>query len=131
VLLHRFETRRRLAGTYDSYWRGNYSFACLTGCSQMSRIWARIFEITNDARYLNAALKMNDYVLSRIDLDSSNSGIRGAVKGSDPIWGNYMRFRMPSWAVKFTLDALFQEADGLTRLRGDSTEHHNFVRLPR
>jgi hypothetical protein len=131
VLLRRFEIRGRLAGTYDESWRGDFSFACVTGCAQMSRVWGRLFELTKDARYLNAALKMNDYVLSLVDLESSCSGIRGGVKGSDPLWGPYMRFRMPSWAVKFTLDALFQEADGLARLKEHSHECHASVRIPK
>jgi Squalene-hopene cyclase C-terminal domain len=131
VLLRRFEIRGRLAGTYDENWRGDFSFACVTGCAQMSMVWGKLFELTKDARYLNAALKMNDYVLSLVDLESNCSGIRGGVKGSDPLWGPYMRFRMPSWAVKFTLDALFQEADGLSRLKEHSHECHASVRIPK
>jgi hypothetical protein len=129
VLLRRFEIRGQLAGTYDRDWRGDSSFACVTGCAQMSRVWGRLFELTGDARYLSAALKMNDYVVSLIDLESNCFGIRGGVKGSDPLWGPYMRFRMPSWAVKFTLDALFQEADGLARLKEHSHECRASVRI--
>jgi hypothetical protein len=95
----------------------------------MSRVWGRLFELTGDARYLSAALKMNDYVVSLIDVESNCSGIRGGVKGSDPLWGPYMRFRMPSWAVKFTLDALFQEADGLARLKEHSHEYRASMRI--
>lgn len=125
ILLHRYELRRHLAGTYDWNWHGDRTFACLTGCAQMSRVWGRLFELTTDARYLNAALKLNDFVLAAVDLQSSNPGIRGGVKGSQPIWGAYMTWRLPSWAVKFTLDALFQEHDALTRLKEDASEHHH------
>jgi len=111
--LHRYEIRRHLAGIYDKDWRGDHSFACLTGCAQMSRVWGRLYELRNDVRYLNAALKINDYVVSLIDLKSDNPGIRGGVKGSHPVWGSYMKYRLPSWATKFTLDALFQEDDAL------------------
>jgi uncharacterized protein YyaL (SSP411 family) len=113
ALLHRYEVRRRLAGTYDSGWRGDYSFACLTGCAQISMVWGRLFEHTGDARYLNGALKLNDFIMSLIDLKSRCPGIRGGVKGSHPVWGAYMSCRFPSWAVKFTVDALFQEEDAL------------------
>ena len=118
VLLRHFEVRGRLAGTFAQGWRPDNSFSCLTGCAQMSLIWSRLFEITGDVRYVNAALKLNDYVLGLIDLDSRCSGIRGGVKGSDPISGPYMSYRMPSWAVKFSLDALFREADALRRIEG-------------
>ena len=67
----------------------------MTGCAQLSLIWSRLFEITGDARYVNAALKINDYVLGLVDLHSKCPGIRGGIKGSDPIWGPYMTYRMP------------------------------------
>jgi uncharacterized protein YyaL (SSP411 family) len=129
ALLHRYEFRRKLAGTYDRGWEGDHSFSCLTGCAQMSMVWGRLFELTGDGRYLNAALKLNDFVVSLIDLKSHCPGIHGGVRGSHPLWGPYMTCRLPSWAAKFTLDALFQEDDALTRIRGKSVEHCNPVCL--
>lgn len=120
ALLHRYEIKRRLAGTYDRGWRGDYSFTCLTGCAQMSRNWGRLFELTGDARYLNGALKLNDYLINLIDLQSSCPGIHGGVKGSHPVWGSYMSYRFPSWAAKFTLDALLQEDDAFALLDDDA-----------
>ncbi|MGF1595582.1 MAG: hypothetical protein ACFCVK_01410 [Acidimicrobiales bacterium] len=32
--------------------------------------------------------------------------IRGAIKGSHPIWGRYAPLGYPNWATKFFLDAL-------------------------
>lgn len=130
ALLHRFEVRRHLAGTYGKGWRGDHAFACVTGCAQLSRVWGRLYEVTQDTRYLNALLKINDFVVSCIDLRSANPGIRGGVKGSQPIWGYYMTYRYPNWAAKFTLDALFQEDDALTIFGGRTGEHHHSVRLP-
>jgi uncharacterized protein YyaL (SSP411 family) len=118
ALMHRYEVRRHLAGTYSKGWRGDHAFACVTGCAQLSRVWGRLYEATRDVRYLNALLKLNDFVLNSIDLQSNNPGIRGGVKGSQPIWGYYMTYRYPSWAAKFTLDALFQEDDALAILGG-------------
>lgn len=129
ALLHRYEVRRHLAGTYAKGWRGDHTFACMTGCAQLSRVWGRLYEVTRDARYLNALLKLNDFVLSSIGLQSGNSGIRGAVKGSQPIWGYYMTYRYPSWAAKFTLDALFQEDDALIIFGGMTGEPHHSLRL--
>lgn len=129
ALMHRFEVRRHLAGTYAKGWRGDHAFACVTGCAQLSRVWGRLYEVTRDARYLNALLKLNDFVVSCVDLQSTNPGIRGAVKGSQPIWGYYMTYRYPNWAAKFTLDALFQEDDALTIFGGTTVEHHHSVRL--
>jgi hypothetical protein len=75
--------------------------------------------MTRDLRYLNAAVKLNDYVLSQVSLDSTSPGIRGGVTGSKPIWGAYMTYRLPNWAAKFTLDALFQEEVALALFRRD------------
>jgi uncharacterized protein YyaL (SSP411 family) len=127
ALLHRYESRGHLAGTYSRGWQGNYSFSCLTGCAQMSLVWGRLFELTQDTRYLNGALKLNDFVVSCIDLQSQGPGIRGGVKGSHPLGGPYMPYRLPSWAVKFTLDALFQEEDALALLGREPVEHYDHV----
>jgi hypothetical protein len=62
-------------------------------------------------------LKLNDYVLSQITLDTECVDIRGGVTGSKPVWGAYMPYRLPNWAAKFTLDALFQEEDAMTLFR--------------
>ena len=119
-LLHRYEVRRHLAGAYDRGWRGDHSFACMTGCAQVGLVWCRLYQVTGDARYLNAALKINDFVVTFIDLRSAWPEMRGAVKGSHPVWGPYMRFRLPSWAAKFTVDSLLREEEALAGLEDRS-----------
>jgi hypothetical protein len=118
ALLHRFEVRRHLAGGYDRGWQGDHSYSCLTGCAQVALVWSRFFQLTGDPRYLNAALKLNDFVASTIDLGSAWPEIRGAIKGSQPVWGHYMRFRFPSWAAKFTVDSFLREEEALASLEG-------------
>jgi hypothetical protein len=130
ALLHRYEVRRRLAGTYAEGWKGDHSFSCLTGCAQISRVWNRLYEITRDTRYLNAALKLNDFVIARVDLRSGNAGLRGGVSGSYPVWGPYMSYRVPNWAAKFTLDALFAEEDAMAMFRSLYNDHRHSVRIP-
>ena len=60
MLLRKFETNKRLRGTYEPDFKGGENFSCLTGNAQMSCVWLRLFEVTNDLRYLNAALKINE-----------------------------------------------------------------------
>ena len=43
-------------------------------------------------------------------------GIRGGVKGSDPVWGSYLWLRYPNWAAKFGADALMNEVTMLDQL---------------
>src|SRR6266481_1311022 len=108
VLLRKFETHKRLLGTYEPDFRGGQRFACLTGNAQMSCIWLRLFEVTSDLRYLNAALKMNE-MLKQLLPAKGRRGVVGGVAGSYPIWGAYQPMRFISWGCKFLADALMLE----------------------
>jgi hypothetical protein len=108
VLLRKFETHKRLLGTYEPDFRGGQRFACLTGNAQMSCIWLRLFEVTGDLRYLNAALKMNE-MLKQLLPAKGRRGVVGGVAGSYPIWGAYQPMRFISWGCKFLADALMME----------------------
>ena len=109
ALLHRYEIRRFMAGQFARDWKGAASYRCLTGNAQTAFIWLRLYELTQDARFLNGALKLNDEVKSTQDLKSRNPGIRGGIKGSHPIWGRYIHYSYPNWAAKFFADALMRE----------------------
>jgi len=108
VLLRKFETHKRLLGTYQPDFKGDRRFSCLTGNAQMSCIWLRLFEVTGDLRYLNAALKINEMLKEVLPLKGRH-GVRGGVAGSHPIWGRYQPMRFISWGCKFLADALMLE----------------------
>jgi hypothetical protein len=108
VLLRKFETHKRLLGTYEPDFRGGQKFSCLTGNAQMSCVWLRLFEVTGDLRYLNAALKMNEMLKQLLPL-KGRRGVVGGVAGSYPIWGAYQPMRFISWGCKFLADALMLE----------------------
>jgi hypothetical protein len=108
ILLRKFETHKRLAGTYGSDFRAGQQFACLTGNAQMSCIWLRLCELTGDLRYLNASLKMNE-LLKQLLPRTGRRELIGGVAGSYPIWGAYQPLRMISWGAKFLADALMLE----------------------
>jgi hypothetical protein len=108
VLLRKFETHKRLLGTYEKDFRGGQRFACLTGNAQMSCVWLRLFEVTGDLRYLNAALKMNEMLKQLLPVKGGR-GVVGGVAGSYPIWGAYQPMRFISWGCKFLADALMME----------------------
>ncbi len=80
--------------------------SCLVGNAQMAIVWLKVYQLTQDARFLNAALKMLDQVKQTQDLSSGNAGIRGGVAGSYPVWGPYLPLAYPNWAAKFFADAL-------------------------
>ena len=108
VLLRKFETYKRLLGTYQPDFKGGHRFSCLTGNAQMSCVWLRLFEVTGDLRYLNAALKMNEMLKQSLPA-KGRRGVLGGVAGSYPIWGRYQPMRFISWGNKFLADALMLE----------------------
>ena len=113
-----YETRWGfLPARLDQKWHSRDHFSYQTGSAQVSLVWSRLHELTGDVRYLNGALKLNEDLKSRQDLTSGNSGIRGGIKGSHPIYGLYATMRYPNWAAKFFVDALIAEEAGMARLR--------------
>jgi Prenyltransferase and squalene oxidase repeat len=108
VLLHKFETHKRLLGSYEPDFKGGQNSFCLTGNAQMSCVWLRLFEVTGDLRYLNAALKMNEMLKQLLPVKDKR-GVVGGVAGSYPIWGAYQPMRFISWGSKFLADALMLE----------------------
>ena len=124
MLLRKFETNKFLPGAFEADFKNGHRFTCLTGNAQMSCVWLRLFEVTDDLRYLNAALKMNE-MLKQLIPARGRRGIAGGVSGSYPIWGRYQPLRYISWGCKFFADALLLE-QRLTR----SFEARAFEALP-
>ena len=107
-----------LPGTLNEKWRSNDNYSCLTGNAQIAIIWLKIYGITNDARFLNAALKIIDQIKAKQNLNSKNPGIRGGVAGSYPVWGKYQRFIYPNWAAKFFADSIMLQESIMKKLEG-------------
>ncbi len=93
-----------LPGRLDCRWRGTVSWSCLTGSSQIAACWLLLYRATGDLRFRTAGLAANRYVRSTLRLDGP-SETRGAVKGSFPVSGDYLKFQYPNWACKFFIDS--------------------------
>jgi hypothetical protein len=98
-----------LAGRFDESWRPAAGWSCLTGDAQTSIVWLRLFAITHERRYLDAARRLNRFVSRTQDLRAADLGVRGGIKGSHPIWGEYGTYEYLNWAAKFFADALLLE----------------------
>ena len=109
ALLARQRPDGSLAGRFDREWIDASRWSCLTGDAQTAIVWLRLYETTGDRRYLQAAERMNRYLSSTQDRAASDSGIRGGIKGSQPIWGEYGAYEYLNWAAKFFADALMLE----------------------
>jgi hypothetical protein len=98
-----------LSGQFDSGWNDSATWSCLTGDAQTAIVWLRLHEKTGDARYLEAARRINRYLSSTQDLATADAGIWGGIKGSHPISGEYGSYEYLSWAAKFFADSLMLE----------------------
>lgn len=82
------------------------SYCCLTGNCQFSIVWAKLFDRNGDERYKQAVIRALDYVMGCQDIETADLNIRGAIKGSQPVWGRYAPLSFPNWPAKFFVDAM-------------------------
>ena len=121
-LMRIFELRHFMAGDFDENWKSSGQYACLTGNAQISGVWLKHFQISHDARFLNSALKLNDETKSTQSLNALHGGIRGGIKGSQPITGKYCPLVYPNWAAKFFADTLMLEIEVMKALEPQLVE---------
>ena len=100
-----------LPGRLDSAWRAASRWTCVTGNAQMAIIWQRLAAETGDHALKAAAESAIRFNLSIQDLTAGDAGIRGAMPGSHPRSGGYMKNRYPNWAAKFFMDALMLQLE--------------------
>jgi len=104
----RFLETGRLPGFFAEDWSPRPRGECLTGVAQFAIVWFDLFEHGAEREDLEAALRATDLLRALQDRTSPVVGIRGAVKGSHPVWGGYAPFQFPNWAAKFFADALLR-----------------------
>jgi hypothetical protein len=95
-----------IPGRIGPDFRGTVTWCCLTGTAQTAIVWGRLFQLTGDARYLQAMQRATRYLMQRHDIDNSDPRLRGGVPGSWPVWGDYGRLRILNWATNFFVEAL-------------------------
>ena len=99
-----------LPGCLTSDWAAAEKWACLTGTAQVAHCWLMLFRFTGEKAYLQAAQRANGYVRRTVRLDGPPE-MRGGVKGSFPVNGDYGRFQFLNWAAKFLADSLMLEKE--------------------
>jgi hypothetical protein len=98
-----------LPARYLPDWKTRVNWTCVTGNSQMAINWLRLAQLTGDASLKEPAIRANRFNMSIQDLATADANVRGALKGSHPINGEYMTWRYPNWATKFFMDGLMLE----------------------
>lgn len=106
AMLSRMTRDGFIPGQIDVDGRPAARYCCLTGNAQIAIVWAKLHDVMGEQRFRHAAVTACRYVMGAQNLDTGFDEIRGAIKGSHPIWGRYSRFTYPNWAAKFFLDAL-------------------------
>jgi uncharacterized protein YyaL (SSP411 family) len=99
----------RMAGRFDDHWQPAADWACLTGMAQTSIVWQRLDRLDGKTRYSDAVRRVHTFLKRTQNLKTRRPGIRGGIRGSFPINGQYLRYKVPNWAAKFFIDALLLE----------------------
>lgn len=102
-----YNQKNSLAGSYDQEWKGDHSYVCITGNAQLSYFAQEAGLYLQHKGFITLGKLLFEDILNLQHSGRIDSELKGAVAGSSPIWGAYMRFKYPNWAVKFYLDALF------------------------
>jgi len=89
-------------------WSPAVDWVCLTGTAQVAHCWLLLSQLTGEARYAQAAAKANQFVRRAVRIDGPPQ-VRGGVKGSFPVNGDYGKYEYLSWAAKFLADSLMLE----------------------
>lgn len=121
-LLERVQENGWMAGRFAADWSPAAEWSCLTGQAQMASVWMRLAAITSDQSWLAPVPRVLHFLKTTQNRTSRNPGLRGGVKGSAPLTGEYGRLSVLSWATKFFVDALLR--DELAEQRAPEVQQH-------
>ena len=105
-LLQRISPDGFLHNSYYPDWEPAGFSCCLAGSAQVAVVSYRLYEVSRERKYREAADRILNFLKGLQVLGSGNSCINGAIAGSFPLFGSYMTFGYPNWATKYFLDGL-------------------------
>jgi len=97
-----------MPGRYRSDWSPAVRWSCLTGQAQMANNWMRLAVITGDPKWLEPVPAVLRFLKRTQNRHSREPGVRGGIKGSWPVGGDYGAYEVLNWATKFFADALMR-----------------------
>jgi len=96
-------TEGKVAGSYNTKWKGDYSFVCSAGNAQLAVLYLLVYQRTENNKYLQVVpLLLKPLMAAQRTLPLN----KGAVPSSIPIWGPYQKWSYTNWTQKFYADAL-------------------------
>lgn len=108
-LLSAFQEDGFLPGRLLPDWSPAVPWCCLTGSVQIADSLLMLYQSTNESMYRDIAFRANEYVRRTMIVDGSD-GMRGGVKGSFPVDGDYGQYEFLNWAAKFAVDSNLRES---------------------
>jgi hypothetical protein len=105
-LVARIDRCGLLTGCFYADWEPAVLSSCLTGNAQIAIVCYRLFELTGATGYKQAADTLAGVLKALQELESPNPALNGAIAGSFPLFGGYMRAGYPNWATKYFVDVL-------------------------
>ena len=96
-------------GRVSSDWSPYATWSCLTGEAQMANNWMRLCTITGERHWLEPVDRVLRFIKSTQNRESRDPGLRGGIKGSAPMSGEYGRYEILNWATKYFADALMRD----------------------
>jgi hypothetical protein len=111
-----------LAGRFAPGWRPAVAWSCLTGQAQMVNNWLRVYAVTGEGRWLEPVPRVLEFLKRTQNRRSGVDGLRGGIKGSAPVGGEYGRFEVLAWATKYFVDALIRHERILEASGGGSAD---------
>jgi len=97
-----------MPGRYRSDWSPAVRWSCLTGQAQMANNWMRLAVTTGDPKWLEPVPAVLRFLKRTQNRHSAEPGVRGGIKGSWPVGGEYGAYEVLNWATKFFADALMR-----------------------
>jgi hypothetical protein len=98
-----------MSGRFAGDWSEAVTWSCLTGEAQMANNWMRLHMITGERRWLEPVERVLNFIKATQNRDSNDPGLRGGIKGSYPMSGEYGRYEILNWATKYFADALMRD----------------------
>lgn len=125
ALIPRIREDGYLPGRFFSDWEPAAMSSCLTGSAQIAIVLFRLTVLTGEPRYERAAHRLINFLKALQTLDGSDPDFVGAIAGSFPLFGGYMRAGYPNWATKYFVDALMLQSAASVRADADADAHRS------
>jgi hypothetical protein len=106
ALSARIDRRGLLPARFYTDWQPASLSSCLTGNAQIAIVCFRLYRHTGMVKYKRAGDSLVDALKALQITGSADRALNGAIPGSFPLFGEYMRAGYPNWATKYFIDAL-------------------------